>query len=125
MRHGNCSSQCFVYAHLPDAMEELDVMRSQHRQQRSRASDNSPPAGHSIISVDDWTVVAQILDLSEREFAIVKLVFDDRSDEGIADELGISRHTVNTHLSRLYRKLNVHSRVQLVVRTCSEFLSHR
>ena len=39
----------------------------------------------------------------------------------IALELGISQHTVHTYLSRLYRKLGVTSRVQLVLSVLDEF----
>lgn len=39
-----------------------------------------------------------------------------RRNEEIAAELGLSRRTVEWHLSKVYRKLNVRSRTELVVR---------
>lgn len=63
-----------------------------------------------------WSCIANRLALSERELQIVQGVFDDAHQEAIAEELAISSHTVHTHLERLYHKLQVNSRVELVVR---------
>jgi len=56
-----------------------------------------------------------LLRLSRRECEITQAVFDDAKEETIAAGLGISAHTVHTHLERLYRKLGVGSRASLVV----------
>jgi DNA-binding CsgD family transcriptional regulator len=37
------------------------------------------------------------------------------SNRSIAEELQLSRHTVDAHLKHVYLKLDVHSRVQLTV----------
>jgi len=79
--------------------------------------------GQKMFSEDEWVSVGDRLHLSDRELAIVKHVFDDKSDCEIAKELGISRHTVNTHLGRLYRKLGVHSRLHVAVAIFSEYLA--
>ncbi len=100
-------------------------MREQRDQEGSTGPGNTRPFGQSAFSNEDWSRVTEALHLSRRESGIVKLVFDDKSDDDIASELAISKHTVNTHLARLYRKLNVHSRIQLVVRICVEHLSLR
>jgi DNA-binding NarL/FixJ family response regulator len=42
-------------------------------------------------------------------------VFEDQKESAIAAEMGISPYTVNTYVQRLYRKLDVCSRVQLIV----------
>jgi DNA-binding CsgD family transcriptional regulator len=62
------------------------------------------------------------LRLSERELQFVRQVLEDRKEESIAYELGISPHTVNTYLQRLYAKLRVASRAQLIVRVLSEHI---
>ena len=80
-------------------------------------------SGQSMFSDDEWTLLGELLHLSGKELAIVKHVFDDKSDCEIARELGISRHTVNTHLGRLYRKLGVHSRLHVVIAIFSEYLA--
>jgi DNA-binding NarL/FixJ family response regulator len=54
---------------------------------------------------------------------IVQGVFEDRKEESIAYELGISPHTVNTYFQRLYAKLRVSSRPQLILRVIAEYLT--
>jgi DNA-binding NarL/FixJ family response regulator len=50
-------------------------------------------------------------------------VFQDDKEESIASDLGISPHTVNTYLQRVYSKLRVSSRSQLIVRVIGVYLS--
>lgn len=52
--------------------------------------------------------------LSERETDVLKLVAKGYVNKEIAHKLGISPATVGTHIKNLYRKLAVHSRVQVV-----------
>lgn len=53
-------------------------------------------------------------DLTVREVEVVRLVAEGLSDADIARRLGISPRTVHTHLSSVYRKLNVKSRTAAV-----------
>ncbi len=62
----------------------------------------------------NWKLIANSLRLSRREFQVSKAIVAGFSDAEIAVQLGISPNTVHAHLDRLYRKLNVHSRCQLV-----------
>jgi DNA-binding CsgD family transcriptional regulator len=52
--------------------------------------------------------------LSAREREIVTLVAEGLSDLNIATRLSICESTVGSHLRRVYRKLGVHSRVELL-----------
>jgi DNA-binding NarL/FixJ family response regulator len=52
--------------------------------------------------------------LSERETEVLKLVAQGYVNKEIASKLVISTGTVGTHIKNLYRKLSVHSRVQVV-----------
>jgi DNA-binding NarL/FixJ family response regulator len=70
-----------------------------------------------------WRLLAGSLELSQREFQIPQAVFDDQKESAIAANLGISSHTVHTHLERLYHKLGVTSRVTLVSRVFVEYLT--
>ena len=64
-----------------------------------------------------WPDTVASLRLSRREADIVDCLLDFDDDENvIARRLGISKHTVHAHLHRLYTKLQVRSRCQLVVR---------
>jgi DNA-binding CsgD family transcriptional regulator len=54
------------------------------------------------------------LHLSPRQSQILGLVAAGRSDKEIAAALGISRHTVQMHLRRLYRERDLRNRSQAV-----------
>ncbi len=49
-------------------------------------------------------------DLTPRELQVLRLVAQGLTDAQIAEELVISRRTVNAHLTSIYRKINVSSR---------------
>lgn len=78
------------------------------------------PAGHDVFGTPDWRALDQSLGLSQRESQIVRGVFDDLKELAIAAQLGMSPHTVHTHLERLYHKLGVNSRTELIVRIVAE-----
>lgn len=77
-----------------------------------------------ILRSEDWERIRLSLKLSVREIQITQHIFDDNKTECIAMELGISVHTVNTYLQRLYFKLDVRSRAQLVLRVLKSHLEH-
>ena len=52
--------------------------------------------------------------LSPREATIGALIARGHSNKSIATALSISPWTVSTHLRRIFRKLNVHSRAEMV-----------
>jgi DNA-binding CsgD family transcriptional regulator len=79
---------------------------------------------HKILTVLEWGQIQRSLSLSVRELQITQHIFDDNKTEYIAQELGISVHTVNTHLQRLYSKLEVRSRAQLVLRVLKAHLEY-
>ncbi|MPM44874.1 Oxygen regulatory protein NreC [bioreactor metagenome] len=53
-------------------------------------------------------------ELTQRECDILRLVASGLTNRGIADQLSLSRFTVDTHIKRIYRKLAVSSRVSAV-----------
>ena len=79
--------------------------------------------GRSLIPSGTWFSLARMLRLSSREMQIVQNVFDDRKLDSIAFELGISPHTVDTYFHRLYTKLHVSSRPQLILRVMAGYLA--
>jgi DNA-binding NarL/FixJ family response regulator len=70
-------------------------------------------------------VIADTLDLSDRQLEIGRCVFDGLDEGSISRELDISHHTVHTYLDRLYRKVGVKSRCELVVRVFLAYLSRQ
>ena len=81
------------------------------------------PTGRHLLPPDSWQAIFHALKLSYRELQIVQGVFDDQKELAIARDLRISPNTVHTHMERLYRKLEVTSRVELVVRIFTEYLA--
>jgi DNA-binding NarL/FixJ family response regulator len=98
-----------------------------HRHVRGRPIWNegepTAPSGRTVFSEEGWHRVTSVLALSARESEILQAVFEDQKECCIAANLGISSHTVHTHLERIYRKLHVSSRVALVVRVFAAYLS--
>lgn len=52
--------------------------------------------------------------LTEREEAILKMLYRGDSYKEIADKLSLSIHTVHTHIKSIYAKLHVNSRAQAI-----------
>jgi DNA-binding CsgD family transcriptional regulator len=78
---------------------------------------------HEFLRTAEWRLIDRELKLSAREHDIVELVLADLKESAMGARLGISPHTVHTHLERLYRKLGVRGRVQLVVRALGTCLA--
>lgn len=58
--------------------------------------------------------------LSERELDVVRLVVEGRSNDEIAARLGIGAKTVESHLRRLFERLDLASRTELATRALRE-----
>jgi DNA-binding CsgD family transcriptional regulator len=103
------------------------VFASRIPQQSSRANlSTTATPGKLPLTVGEWQVISHYLGLSSRESEIARLIVDsanDLSEADIAAGLSMTRRTVHAHLERLYRKLGIHSRYQLVVRLFSAYLS--
>ena len=88
----------------------------------SRSARSAPhPAGSTVLSDLAWNEVARSLRLSPRELQILRGMFDNATESTIAAGLGLSPHTVHSHLNRLFRKLSVSTRSELVVRVWQEW----
>ncbi len=79
----------------------------------------NPP---EFLTESDWEAIVVILRLSEREGEIIANAMNGASETAIARILGISQHTVHTHLERLHRKLHVTSRPQLIARIFAAYV---
>jgi DNA-binding NarL/FixJ family response regulator len=78
--------------------------------------------GRALLSCAEWRAVAAVLKLSPRELEIVQCIFDGKIEGAIALKLNISAHTVHTHVKRLYRKLGVCDRCELVIRVFATYM---
>jgi DNA-binding CsgD family transcriptional regulator len=57
--------------------------------------------------------------VSKRERDVVRLVSDGMRNQEIANKLNLSEHTVRNYLQRIYEKLGISSRVELVLYAAS------
>lgn len=62
--------------------------------------------------------------LSHRELDVLKLLAGGQSNKEIAAQLHISAHTVRNHLSNIYRKLEVGSRMEALLKVQQGELGH-
>jgi len=59
---------------------------------------------------------AELAQLSARERQIVRLVMLGLSDTNVAERLQLSETTIGSHMKKIFRRLKVHSRVELAAR---------
>ena len=89
---------------------------------RGRGHMSNPPT--TFLPERSWQSIVRSLGLSDREAQVASLILgDDSRENAIAASLAISPHTVHTHLERLYRKLGVTSRCQVVNRIFQRYVS--
>jgi DNA-binding NarL/FixJ family response regulator len=63
-------------------------------------------------------------DLSERETELLALMAQGKSNQEIADQLGLSLKTVRNHVSNIFSKLQVADRAQAILRAREAGLGH-
>lgn len=97
-------------------MDRMSNGRYSRRAKARGGRRRKPVAGAGMFSDNAWEALSRSLNFSGREREIVRGIFNDRTEYSIASELGISPHTVHTHVERLHHKLRVANRVQLVLR---------
>jgi DNA-binding NarL/FixJ family response regulator len=56
--------------------------------------------------------IARTAELTTRELEVIALLADGRSAREIATQLEISRATARTHVTNIYRKLDINNRVE-------------
>ncbi len=110
------------FSYTPPAPMPAPAPAESGAERRRSADDRSASPGRALLTPFEWDSTERTLNLSGREREIAEAVFDDRTESAIARDLGISPHTVHTHVERLYRKLAVASRTQLVLRMMASAL---
>ena len=76
---------------------------------------SSKQTDQHFIPIVDFQRLCDALNMSPREVEIAHLLLLAKSEAAIAQTLCISTHTVHSHLERLYRKLAVRSRCELII----------
>jgi DNA-binding CsgD family transcriptional regulator len=59
-------------------------------------------------------------DLTNRERQIFDLLMEGRKTDDVADKLGITKNTVKYFIKRIYKKLKVKSKPELIIRYQNE-----
>jgi DNA-binding NarL/FixJ family response regulator len=73
-----------------------------------------------LVSTDETSRQAVLDELHNRELEVLKLAAKGMTNKEIAQELKISERTVQTHFINIFRKLNVGSRTEAVLRALKE-----
>lgn len=73
------------------------------------------PAG-ALLSQEEWRSVAKVLGLTARQSQIAERILQAKKDKQIASELGVGISTIRMHIRHMYARLNVHDRMELVLR---------
>jgi ATP/maltotriose-dependent transcriptional regulator MalT len=81
------------------------------------AAKNSTPAPADNVPENNNTLKGQLTEpLTPRECDVLKLLIVGRTNIQISDELHVSSETVKSHVEHIFRKLDVRSRTQAVIR---------
>jgi DNA-binding CsgD family transcriptional regulator len=79
--------------------------------------------GAAILSDHAWSEIAKALGVTKRENQIIQGVFDNLTQSGIASRLNMNEHTAHTHLNRLFVKLTITTRTELVLRVMEQMIA--
>jgi DNA-binding CsgD family transcriptional regulator len=90
---------------------------------KSGRASRSKLRGASLLTNHAWHEIARTLGISNRELQIVQAVFDNQHEADIAKRFKLSPHTVHMHMNRLFKKLNVKSRTELVLRIVEQMVA--
>ncbi len=106
------------------AGKESEVLEPLHEAREILTLLGAPPAYDRLESLLERSSPSPRLSprpdrLTSRELDVLRLLAAGQSNQAIADGLFISRETVRTHVSSIFRKLDVHTRAEAVD------LSHR
>jgi ATP/maltotriose-dependent transcriptional regulator MalT len=113
-----------AYSHCLDALlagetaafaSSIEKLRylGRHAEAQTLLSIGHTPKRSNEVPSPQAAISSDVLSIGERKVA--ELIRTDFSNKAIAAELGISRRTVETHVTRVLRKLNVDSRTQVAV----------
>lgn len=79
------------------------------------AAKNTDETRNDLLNRSNTSKQIDDLKLSKREQQVLELLTEGLSYNEIADQLHISYHTVSSHMKKIYKKLNVTSKVQAIM----------
>ncbi|MGC5343006.1 LuxR C-terminal-related transcriptional regulator [Streptomyces sp. DT171] len=109
---GSVLARCLVAGTVPTTLQSaLRREAAALRRTRGGATTVRAEADGAAVHGGDFDAASG---LSELQRDIVRLVGEGLSNQRIAERVGLSPHTVNYHLRKLYRALGVNSRIDLL-----------
>ena len=85
----------------------------------------SRPAPYLVVAQlftdSEWAALRERLGLSGRQAQVVELLLVGATDKQIGQEMEIAISTVRTYMGRLFEKLDVQDRAELVIRCFREY----
>ncbi|MBR2835942.1 MAG: hypothetical protein IKE43_09595 [Coriobacteriales bacterium] len=112
----NLSTLCAVMAVVLVIALALTLFDSQSLLRGFRVPSSDPPGDEvpKETQQDKLAFLADKYGLSPRERDILELLIRGHTFPSISDELGISLNTIRTHSRNIYRKLNIHTKQELI-----------
>jgi DNA-binding NarL/FixJ family response regulator len=93
---------------VDEAQPSIDL-RERGNQER-----NGLVAG-SVFPARAWAHAAAVLGVSAKDVEVLQRILHGESEKEVAAQIGASRRAVHARFERLYRRLDVHSRAELIV----------
>ena len=72
--------------------------------------------GETLFSSQDWGRLQELIELTDREYQVCRLIFEGKTRKETGQELEIATRTVRHYMEILHEKLNVTNRVSMVLR---------
>lgn len=94
-------------------------------------SDDMPPPVERIDSLpcflasSDWQYIVHALRFSPQQAKIVSLILQKKQDKEISAKLGLNRSTIRTYLRRVFDRVGVEDRMELVLHVFALCLRRR
>lgn len=79
-------------------------------------SNTNVPAEEAVALISSTRAAAREAELTDRELEILRLLGKGSTTSGVAEQLHISRTTVNNHVQHILRKLDSHTRLEAIRR---------
>ena len=76
-----------------------------------------------VLTDEKLSTLGKMFELTDREMTMIRYLYEGKNNAEIADALGLSENTIKTYNFRLYKKLEVESRVQAVNKIREEIIN--
>lgn len=100
--------------------ELLDAVRAVHKGEPVLDPTLAYKILTQLVSTGDSDARPQLEELHQRELEVLKLAAKGMTNRAVAEQLFISERTVQTHFANIFRKLNVGSRTEAVLKALKE-----